>query len=229
MLEIGRLDQQTLHTQPYRWAFVDQLFTRANAVSLATSFPRDHFKRVAGYDGEKGYEYAARSLIHLRADAPSHADDLSASWRELARDLLSPAYRAAMTRLTGTDLAHAPLEVNVVHYGPGAWLGPHVDLREKIVTQIFYFNQAWNAEDGGCLNILRSSDASDFIAQIAPMVGNSVVLVRSDTSWHTVSRVASHCHHSRRSMNVIFHLPGSISTMWPPGDNTPLGQYVRAD
>ena len=61
-----------------------------------------------------------------------------------------------MTRLTGCDLATVPMEVNVFHYGPGAWLGPHVDLEDKIVTHVLYFNTEWNAADGGCLSILRS-------------------------------------------------------------------------
>jgi hypothetical protein len=229
VLNIERLARQVLETRPYRWASVDQLFAPADAAALAGSFPRDHFKTVAGYDGEKGYEYAARSLIHLGAGAPSHADALSVSWRQLAEDLLSPAYRQAVERLTGVDLAQAPMEVNVVHYGPGAWLGPHVDLREKIVTHILYFNSAWSMDDGGCLHILQSSDASDVVARVAPIVGNSAVVVRSDHSWHTVSPVARGCRISRRSMNVIFHLPRAISTMWPPGGHAPLGPYDGTD
>ena len=142
----------------------------------------------------------------------------SESWRELAYDLLSPAYRQAMSRLTGRDLAEAPLEVNVIHYGPRCWLGPHVDLKEKIVSHILYFNQSWNREDGGYLEVLGSKDPSAVIAETMPLVGHSAVLVRSDNSWHPVARVADACRLSRRSLNVIFHAPGSISTMWPPGD-----------
>jgi Rps23 Pro-64 3,4-dihydroxylase Tpa1-like proline 4-hydroxylase len=225
MLNIERIENQTLQTQPYRWAFLDRLFTPADAAALAGTFPRDQFKNVSGYDGEKEYEYVARSLIHMGASAPTHTSGLSVSWQRLAADLLSIPYRAAMSRLTGTDLTDAPMEVNVVHYGAGARMGPHVDLRQKIVTQVLYFNETWNPDDGGCINILRSSDACDVAAQVPPIVGNSVALVRSDRSWHSVTRVATNCRQSRRSLNVIFHLPGSVSTMWPPGENAPLGPY----
>ena len=61
-----------------------------------------------------------------------------------------------------------------------------------------------------------------------PIVGNSSVLVRSERSWHTVSRVADGCTGSRRSLNVIFHLPGSVSTMWPPGETPDLFDYESA-
>jgi Rps23 Pro-64 3,4-dihydroxylase Tpa1-like proline 4-hydroxylase len=221
MLRIDRIEEQVMETDPFEWEFIDQLFTAGDAAALAASFPHDKYKRVTGYDGEKGYEYVSRSLVHMGADTPSHPAGLSAAWRELISDLLSPAYRAAMTRLTGRDLSSSLMEVNVIIYGPGAWLGPHVDLKEKIATQVFYFNQTWDKENGVCLGILRSSNPADIVAEISLIVGSSALIVRSDRSWHTVSRVANGCRLSRRSMNVIFHRPGSISTMWPPGDNPP--------
>lgn len=215
MLDIPRIARHMMATEPYAWAAIDQCFEPKDAAALAASFPSDHFKNVAGYDGEKGYEYRARSLIHMDADVPSHLRSLSPEWRRLAADLLSPAYRQSMMRLTGLDLSATLLEANITEYGPDAWLGPHVDLREKLVTHVLYFNQEWNREDGGCLSILRSSDPTDVAQEIVPVVGNSVVLVRSERSWHTVARVRGH---NRRAINVIFHLPGSISTMWPPRD-----------
>lgn len=225
MINFAQISRQALSSQPYHWAAVDNLFTPDEAASVAASFPHDHFKTVKGYDNEKGYEYEARSLIHMEADAPSFAESLSPSWRQLADDLLSPAYRAAMTRLTGVDLTTVPFEVNVFHYGPGAWLGPHVDLKDKIVSHILYFNETWDKAEGGCLSILKSSDMSDVADIIVPIVGNSAVVVRSEASWHAVSRVVKGCHRSRRSMTVTFYRPGSISTMWPPGDMTPLHSY----
>lgn len=225
LLRLDKIGGETLATEPYGWALVSDLFSLRDAKILADTFPRDHFKTVAGYDGEKGYEYEARSLIEMGGEVPSGAGTLNPVWRQLAADLLSPAYRAAVTKLTGVDVAAAPMEVNVFHYGPGAWLGPHVDLKDKIVSHIFYFNESWNVADGGCLTILGSSDRADTVRVIAPVVGGSVVLVRSARSWHAVSRVAEGCRRSRRSMVVTFYNLGSISTMWPPGDETPLHSY----
>ena len=217
MLNLHRIAQQRMETKPYQWAFINQLFASEDAAALAESFPCDQFKKVAGYDKEKGYEYMARSLVHMGAAVPSHVEGLSPAWRALAGDLLSAEYRSALTRITGRDLTSALMEVNVVHYGPGAWLGPHLDLKEKMTTHVLYFNEAWDRQHGGCLNILKSSDPDDVLAEILPVVGNSVLLVRSKQSWHSVSRVTQDCKTSRRSINVIFHLPGSVSTMWPPG------------
>ena len=186
---------------------------------------RDHFKTVSGYGGEKNYEYEARALVVMGSDTVSYPGELSPSWLNLAHDLLSPGYRAAMSSLTKLDLTSAPIEINVFHYGPGANLGPHLDLSDKVVTHVFYFNKSWNKADGGCLSILNSANPADIHVEVEPIVGSSAVLVRSEQSWHAVSPVARNCHHSRRSVTVTFYRPGSPSSMWPPGDTTPLHRY----
>jgi lipopolysaccharide transport system ATP-binding protein len=229
VIDLTRLDEQRLAIQPYEWAFVNNLYSKRDAKLLAASFPTDNFKTVKGYDGEKGYEYEARALIQMWATEPSHFNGLTDIWRRLANSLLSPEYRSAMTRLTGRALMDAPMEAYVCHYGPGAWLGPHLDLKDKIVTHVLYFNETWDLADGGCLQILNSQDITDVAATIPPCVGNSSLLVRSDKSWHSVSKVTDGVRRSRRSLNVIFYHQGAVSTMWPPGDNTPLHSYSGAE
>ena len=121
------------------------------------------------------------------------------------------------------------MEVNVFHYGPGGSLDAHRDLPEKVATHVLYFNRSWNKADGGCLRILRSADTEDVLPEISPVVGNSAVIVRSENSWHCVSRVITNATSSRRSITVTFYRPGSVSTMWPPGDTTPLHRYDAPD
>jgi len=226
MLDLTQIKQQAMETEPYRWAFLNGLFSTADAAALATTFPRDRFKTVTGFDGEKSYRYRSRSLVHMGATSPTHPESLSPAWQQLAADLLSPEFRLAVQRISGLSLTQSPMEVNVFHYGPGSWLGPHLDLKAKMMTHVLYFNENWHHKDGGNLAILRSSDPADIVAEVLPVVGNSALLVRSNQSWHTVSRVAEGCHTSRRSMNVIFHLPDSVSTMWPPGENPVLETYA---
>src|SRR5262249_7639038 len=227
IIRLERIGRSSLTREPYEWAFVNGLFARRTGAALVRTYPHDHYKTVKGYDREKSYEYEARPLIHMNATSVSYRESLSECWQMLADDLLSPAYRAAMSRLTGRDLSGAPMEAYVCHYGPGAWLGPHLDLKEKIVTHVFYFNGTWSREDGGCLQILRSAQASDAIDEIMPIVGNSSILIRSENSWHAVAKVRDGCLSSRRSMNVIFYHRGAVSTMWPPGEQGPLHNYPQ--
>jgi Rps23 Pro-64 3,4-dihydroxylase Tpa1-like proline 4-hydroxylase len=226
MIDLNRIDRAILATEPWNWVFIDDLFAPGDAGELARNFPRDRYKTVAGYDGEKGYEYEAREFIGMGASTASHADALAPAWQRLARDLLSPAYRESVSLLVSLDVTSLPVEVNTFHYGPGSWLGPHVDLKDKLVTHVLYFNEVWNPGEGGCLAILAAPEESARVRTIAPLVGNSALLVRSDGSWHEVSRVAPGCTRSRRSMTVTFYRPGSISTMWPPNDPSGLHAYT---
>ncbi|MCU1228607.1 MAG: oxidoreductase [Acidobacteria bacterium] len=225
MIDPERLRKSRMETEPYRWAAIDRLFSNADAEQLARSFPSDHYKLVSGYGGEKDYEYEARELIAMGARTISNASALSDAWRSLADDFLSPSYRNALSELTGCDLSTAPLEVNVFHYGPGASLGAHSDLPDKVVTHVLYFNDSWDLKDGGCLSILSAKDPTAVVAQILPIVGNSAVLVRSANSWHAVSPVVNDCHTSRRSLTATFYRPGSVSSMWPPGETPSLHDY----
>jgi hypothetical protein len=70
---------------------------------------------------------------------------------------------------------------------------------------------------------------ADQAAVVLPLVGNSAVIVRSDCSWHAVPRVVQGSSQSRRSVTVTFYQPGSQSSMWPPGDPTPLHRYQARD
>jgi hypothetical protein len=142
VINLEHIRRHQLQTDPFHWAAIDSLYSPDDAERLAASYPCDHFKLVAGYGGDKDYEYEARALIDMGANTISHADELSDAWQELALDLLLPGYRTAISTLTGCDVTNALLEVNVFHYGPGASLGAHRDLPDKIVTHVLYFNRS---------------------------------------------------------------------------------------
>ncbi|MBN2977663.1 2OG-Fe(II) oxygenase [Pseudomonas lactucae] len=228
MLDLSRLTPAALTTHPFSWAQIDKLYSVEDGAALAASFPHDHFKTVSGYGGEKNYDYEARALVGMGTGTIVFPEALSEAWLRLAQDLGSAAYREAMSHLSGIDLRSVPMEVNVFHYGPGASLGAHPDLPDKLVTHILYFNESWDRNDGGCLNILQRNDPSAVVAEIEPLVGNSAILVRSDNSWHAVTPVVNGCHCSRRSLTATFYRPGSVSSLWPPGDSAELHGYLRA-
>ncbi|WP_314529761.1 2OG-Fe(II) oxygenase [uncultured Pseudomonas sp.] len=227
MIDLSKLRAHRLQSAPYSWAEIDGLYAPEDARALADTYPHDHFKTVSGYGGAKDYEYEARQLIAMGSHQVVNPHALSRQWLALTHSLCSLQYREAMSALTGLDLTQVPMEANVFHYGPGANLGPHPDLADKLVTHILYFNQSWNPAEGGCLQILGSAEACDVLAQVVPVVGNSAILVRSDHSWHAVSRVVPGCRSSRRSVTVTFYRPGATSSMWPADDKTPLHHYEK--
>ena len=76
-----------MHTEPYAWAEINNLFSAKNAEALASSFPLDHFKTIVGYGGEKDYRYEARALVTMQTCAIAYPEALSEAWRNLANDL----------------------------------------------------------------------------------------------------------------------------------------------
>ena len=227
IIRMPRLWRGEMRTDPFEWGLIDELFDADDAAALVATFPRDHFATIEAYGGEKDYFYDARSLIPMGADGAFHPEALSPAWQRLAADFVSPAYRAALSALTGTDLTDHPLEVNISHYGPHGHLGAHTDLPEKVVTSVMYFNDSsWDPSNGGCLEVLRSSDPTDVVAIVPPHVGTCVVFARSHRSWHAVGAVGSDAPTSRRSLTAVFHKPGSISSMWPAVNMPPLHDYA---
>lgn len=228
MLSFSKISTSRLKTSPFLWTEISGLYSPQDCASLAQTYPLDHFRTIEAYGGEKDYRYDARSLVPMGEQTVSRPEYLSPAWRQFAQDLISDDYRKAMSELTGMDLSDFPMEANLYHYGSGALLGPHRDLPEKKITHVFYFNERWLPTDGGCLAILNSSDAKDVAALVNPMVGNSVAFVRSDASWHEVTKVTGKVRESRRSVTVTFYLPGSLSSMWPPGSELELHDYISA-
>jgi hypothetical protein len=215
LLNLSRLESAVLQQQPFRWASVDQLFRPCDAIDLAASFPIDHYMTIPVQDVDRPYTYEARSFIKLGRCDVSYPDGLTPLWHRLGQTLASREYRSAMGRLTGLDLADAPMEANLYHYGPEGWLKPHCDIGGKLVTHVSYFNERWQRADGGCLRILAAPDIAATVAEIEPTVGRSAVIVRGEESWHAVTPVRQSCARSRRSMNVIFYVAGFAETMWP--------------
>lgn len=61
----------------------------------------------------------------------------------------------------------------------------HTDSESKLATFLVYFNDSWNASEGGCLRVLRSSqDFDDMVAEIPPITGNIFGFKRTENSWH---------------------------------------------
>jgi SM-20-related protein len=213
MIDFDALAATPLQQEPYEWALVDGAFDRERAPALIDTFPTQDFWLIAGHDGEKSYTYDARPLVICGADRPVDLSPLSDPWAEVVDDLLSPRYREALAAAAGRSLDGALMEANLWSWPNRAHLGAHLDMKEKLLTQVFYLNGGWSPGWGGCLRILRSKDEADLFSEIPPVLGNASILVRSDRSWHQVSPVAA-APVPRRSLIVTWFHPGSRSPTW---------------
>lgn len=211
VLNTQNLIDAKLRTEPFRWALLRESFCSAEfADELRRTFPDDGFGRKQRRLGESsvsgGHYLNGRGLITRDTGEVHRRETLAPLWAQLADDLLSNDYREAMSKLTGIDLAGTQLEAIVFRQPEGGYLDPHPDNPGKPVSQVFYFNEDdWPRAWGGCLRILSSNDIDDYTDEILPSCNSSVVIVRSDDSWHGYVPVRG--DRLRLSLQIFFCQP----------------------
>lgn len=171
-------------TEPFLWAQTapGELIAQETVGILAAEFPADGFRRAdtSGNGREKTYRNYTRGVDGTLTDR----------WSRLIEEIRAPAYRRAVADFFGQPVA-PNLEIRLVRHGAGDWLSPHTDRADKLFSHIVYFNPAWQAAWGGCLEILDSPDPARVSARVVPRLGASALIARADNSWHQVSAVTS--------------------------------------
>lgn len=222
MLDFEALSSAAMQTQPFRWASVDGMLDPGDAATLSAEWPANDFTTVSGR-AQQSYSYAVRPLLILERGTPSGLTPLPPVWQEVLDDLRSPEYGEALSELTGVDLSDARLDASFRRWDEGGHLAPHRDGPEKLITQIIYFETGWTPDRGGCLRILNSADEDDVRTELAPELGTSSVLVRSNDSWHSVTEVRGGGGGPRRSLQMAWMPRGSVPPVFTVGMDGSLG------
>lgn len=204
MINWQAISATSLESKPFHWAHVREMLKAEDAARLGGAFPNVDFESFSGYDGEKNFELLGRPLVVLGTDRIIPDIEPSDLWDELVNDLLSDRYRDSIANLSGCHLDDSKLEVNLWRWPAGYWIGPHTDLSDKYCTQIIYLNDHWDPSWGGQLKMLLSPDMDDAFASVTPSLGDSALVVRSESSWHAVAPVAASAP-DRLTIQVIFH------------------------
>ncbi|MFF0447651.1 2OG-Fe(II) oxygenase [Streptomyces sp. NPDC004609] len=207
-LDWEAIARTTMADDPFAWGLVgDSVPGAATRRALAAEFPSEGFtltERAQGTGAGKGYRTWNLSLVQDAVLVPDGMRRLTPLWHALVESLLDEPYRSAVAEATGQDLAGCALEVRAVRYGPGSWIDPHTDRADKVVTQTWYFNDGWRPDWSGALRILRSPSEDDVAAEVLPGLTDSVLLVPSPHSWHTVMPVTDRAEQHRHVLLVHF-------------------------
>lgn len=214
VLDLDALRDARLGEPPHRWGYLSSALVPEAASELRATFPTSEFWRLRQHDGEKGMDFALRCLVPLGSDRAVEPGSLAPVWLEFIEELLSDAYLAAFADMLGQSLDDHLLEVSAWRWGPAAYLGPHVDIPRKLASEVFYFNEGWDPRCGGCLHILGSEDTDDVTAELPPTLGTASILVRSDSSWHSVPPVEEAAAEPRLSVIATWQHPGTDSPFW---------------
>ncbi|SRR5579883_34453 len=199
MLDFEVFQTGIIQEIPYRWLWFNNLIPDEEKLALINTYPQERFRE------EKG-NYFWRAITS-RGEVTPETQDFSSVWHRLIEDLWTPAYRCTLEKLTGLDLKDHFMTIGFAKHMPGFQGEPHTDKPYKSLTHLFYFNKEWLPQWGGCLRILRDNQVESTFQDIPPLLGNSVVLVRSDQSWHTVTPISPDVAQPRLTLQIAFWEP----------------------
>lgn len=193
-MEILRPDWHDINvrSEPYTWAVSEpgMLFDPTHEQELAENFPASGFARVTSQGSSRSDKVYSNFSSPIPSRVPLHDIGLAPIWQNLISDIRSESYTETISSILRQPLA-SNLEIRLVRHAGGDWLSPHTDRQDKLFSHVLYFNKDWQEEWGGCFQILGSNNKDDVKFSVSPSLGTSVLLARSDSSWHQVSEVAT--------------------------------------
>lgn len=220
MLNFQSIRTTTMQTVPYNWALIENLLSTEASLELTASFPQQEFRLSEG----EGYGYLWGKMLAHSEDISSmlrSSDDrwrqrmaegrltsdlghLSHLWRQLIEGFWTDSYRQALAEMSGLELKDCAIDIGFRRYNVGHLHRPHTDEPNKVLTHLLFFNQQWSVDWGGCLRILKDSQPESAFQDILPLSHSSVVIVRSDNSWHTVTPLTCPASEYRLALRVAF-------------------------
>ncbi|MFE6690204.1 2OG-Fe(II) oxygenase [Streptomyces sp. NPDC057743] len=213
LLNLAAIGSAPLSTHPYPHAVLHDSFAD-HQDALVAEFPTEGFHydvRDTAEPGRKRYRTYNYQLVRFGEPDQHNIGRLSPRWRLLLDDLTGTAYRTAVSAATGADLTGTVLDIRLVRYADSCWIEPHVDRPDKVVTHLFYLNAEWQPRWSGALRVLRSADIDDCSQEVFPLVGTSVLMVRTEHAWHAVPPVTGAGPHDRKTLLVHFARPADAA------------------
>lgn len=206
MLNIDAVLNAKMFDFPFKWGVADGLLPLDQCgMQMCDDFPIDSFRYRRYLNGR----YMRRLLVPLGDSAAFRAEELSGSFNELAADLTGAPYRDALSRATGIDLQNSPMEAAIWRADASTKYALHDDDPNKLLTHVIYFNHDWKKRDGGALQILASQVEDDVVVEVVPRLGMSVLICRSENSWHNITQISDTAQDTRNTITVHFYRPGT--------------------
>ncbi|MER3589122.1 MAG: proline hydroxylase, partial [Mastigocladus sp. ERB_26_1] len=228
MLNFESIRTTAMQEVPYNWALIKNLLSTEANLELTASFPHEEFRlsEGEGYGYSWGKMLASSEDISLMLKSSDHRwrqrmaqgrltsdlRHLSNVWRQLIEELWTNSYRTAMAKMSGLELKDCVMDIGFRRYNLGQLHYPHTDEPNKVLTHLLFFNQQWSVDWGGCLRILKDSQPESVFQDILPLSDSSVVIVRSDNSWHTVTELTCPVSECRLALRVAFFRNDCISS-----------------
>lgn len=204
LLNSEAIEATKFRIYPYKLGLLNNVLKESNHRYFEHFFPSQHFCFVQKQSEEKSYQMYVLPLLTEGKETAEGIGQLDSEWLQLLNEIRSEEYRNLMSRITGIALGNASLEVNLWEYASGSSLSVHTDKKEKLVTHLIFFNPVWEDDWGGHFCIHTANDDQAVFDSILPTSDNSIILITTDDSWHSVTSVTSKAPVRRRGLQIIF-------------------------
>ena len=204
ILNFSLMRSAKVESKPYQFAKITNLFNLELRDQMLAEYPKNGFEYCEELKQTKTYSMYRCLLYDSRKQDKLNSQYLSSSWQMFLYEILSDEYCHILSKQMNQDLSKCDVEINCWRYHQDCWLSPHTDKVEKVVSQLFYFNDCWNQDWGGGFRILNSMDNDDVYEEIFPTIDTSIILVRSDNSWHSVAPLTCPATINRKLLQIIF-------------------------
>lgn len=219
MLNLDAIRNGVMQEYPYRWIFFDNLIPQPQIIELLNSFPYEKFpKRPGGLILDQGAEVVENvEKFHDPVKSKFYiypSPKLNSVWQTFIDELVSPAYREAVAKLTELNLERHLIRISLsqIDSTVNKDLAPHKDSwfvnnRDSgmALSHLFYFSEDWDAEWGGSLQILRNEQRESVFQEIPPFNGNSVLFLCEHNAWHLVSPISPLAPRPRQFLMLRFY------------------------
>lgn len=192
ILDIEALAASAVHTEPWRWAYSENILPECDA--LTEKFPvagmGPHAQRwVIEEDGRRRNAALAaadteRDLLRLGERTAHDPAGLDERWLALARDLLSSEYRDVISDLTHVDLRPLGVRAYFHLFDETYSCRPHIDEERERVVHLIYLDAGSSNGEESHYKIYNSGDRTDIHTALPPKANQSIIQVRTDRSWH---------------------------------------------
>lgn len=180
---------------PFPHLVIENTFSDDESRALLATLPVKNMVRVAN-TGIKSYTMDYLAL-------PLDCTELASPWTSLLRVIKSKKYAAALAMLSEVKLEPLVPQVAVWRYCQGDFLARHTDKQEKLLSHVMYLvDPDASPIQGGELRLFETRDTLEPAVSYDPCPGRSIVLPRSDRSWHEVAIVSGSA--PRYSIQVVF-------------------------
>lgn len=162
LLNLEKLRQATLETEPFSYAIVPQFLDRRTVERINDTYPPIR----------SGGSYPIESL-QTDMVIKSVIDELDG--RE---------FQEAIEEKFGVDLANKPKMYSLRGFTRAKDGQIHTDSKDKIITALLYFNLDWQPAEGRLRLLRDGKNLENHVAEVAPDNGTLLVFKRADNSWH---------------------------------------------